>query len=65
MSRYPGLGTYNPVDRTITWPVGEVGPSQGGYAEISVKVRDDAPSGTGDHQFRHGLFSERARRYPD
>ena len=39
-------GTYNPDSRTITWLVGEVGPSEGGYADISVNVRSDAPYGT-------------------
>ena len=38
-------GTYDPNTRTITWFVGEVGPSEGGYAEFSVNVRDDAPDG--------------------
>ena len=41
-----GPGTYNPANRTITWFVGEVGSLQGGYAEYSVNVRDDAPEHT-------------------
>lgn len=39
-------GTYNPSTRTITWLVGEVGPSEGGFATFSVKVRNDAPEDT-------------------
>jgi len=39
-------GTYNPVTRTITWLVGEVGPGEGGNATFSVKVKDGAPEGT-------------------
>ena len=39
-------GTYAPATRTITWLVGEVGPGEGGYAEISVEARADAPNGT-------------------
>jgi len=39
-------GTYNPNTRTITWFVGEVGPAEGGYANLSVNVRSDAPDGT-------------------
>jgi uncharacterized repeat protein (TIGR01451 family) len=39
-------GTYNPSTRTITWLVGEVGPGEGGYANFSAKVRNDAPEGT-------------------
>jgi len=39
-------GTYNPSTRTITWLVGEVGPSEGGYADVSVNIRSDAPNGT-------------------
>jgi hypothetical protein len=30
----------------VTWLVGEVGPGEGGYAEISADVRSDAPDGT-------------------
>lgn len=41
-----GPGTYNPAIRTITWLVGEVGPSEGGLANFTIKVRDDAPEGT-------------------
>lgn len=41
-----GQGTYNPLTRTITWLVGEVGPNEGGIANFSVKVRNDAPQGT-------------------
>ncbi|MFO0795797.1 MAG: Ig-like domain-containing protein, partial [Candidatus Brocadiaceae bacterium] len=39
-------GTYNPKTHTITWMVGEVGSMKGGYAEISVNVKTDAPKGT-------------------
>jgi uncharacterized repeat protein (TIGR01451 family) len=42
-------GTYYPNTRTITWFVGnggEVGSKEGGYADISVNVRSDAPRGT-------------------
>ncbi len=38
-------GHYNALNRTITWFVGEVGPGEGGYADISVNVRDDAVEG--------------------
>ena len=38
-------GVYDPQSRTITWFVGEVGPKEGGYAELSVKVKDEAPYG--------------------
>jgi len=40
-----GPGTYNPSTRTITWLVGEVGPNEGGIANFSAKVRNDAPEG--------------------
>lgn len=39
-------GTYNPSTRTITWLVGEVGSREGGYANLSVNVRNDAEEGT-------------------
>jgi uncharacterized repeat protein (TIGR01451 family) len=39
-------GTYNPASRTITWLVGEVGPGEGGYSDISVNVRGNAIDGT-------------------
>jgi uncharacterized repeat protein (TIGR01451 family) len=39
-------GTYNPLTRTITWYVGEVGSLQGGYAEFNINVRADASDGT-------------------
>jgi uncharacterized repeat protein (TIGR01451 family) len=39
-------GTHNPSTRTITWLVGEVGPNEGGVANFSAKVRNDAPEGT-------------------
>jgi len=39
-------GIYCQSTRTITWLVGEVGPGEGGYANISVNVRDDAEEGT-------------------
>jgi uncharacterized repeat protein (TIGR01451 family) len=35
-------GTYNPSTRTITWLVGEVGPGEGGYANIDINVKNDA-----------------------
>jgi uncharacterized repeat protein (TIGR01451 family) len=41
-----GPGTYNPSTRTITWLVGKVGPSEGGLANFTIKVRNDAPEGT-------------------
>ncbi|OGL41881.1 MAG: hypothetical protein A2161_20485 [Candidatus Schekmanbacteria bacterium RBG_13_48_7] len=40
------VGTYDPATRTITWLAGEVGPLAGGYTELSVNVKSDAPSGT-------------------
>ncbi len=39
-------GTYDPETRTVTWFVGEVGPHERGYADLSVNVRSDAPEGT-------------------
>jgi uncharacterized repeat protein (TIGR01451 family) len=39
-------GNYDPATSTITWFVGEVGPSEGGYADFSVNVRSDAEPGT-------------------
>ena len=39
-------GVYDPKTRTITWLAGEVGPSNGGYANLSVNVKSDAPKGT-------------------
>jgi len=39
-------GTYNSATQTITWLVGEVGSRKGGYADISINVRNDAPEGT-------------------
>ena len=39
-------GTYNHDTRTITWFVGEVGPGEGGFANITVNVRNNAPNGT-------------------
>jgi uncharacterized repeat protein (TIGR01451 family) len=45
-SQIAPAGIYNPATRTITWFVGEVGSKEGGYAEISVNVRADAPGGT-------------------
>jgi uncharacterized repeat protein (TIGR01451 family) len=41
-----GPGTYDPAARTITWLVGEVGPGEGGLANFSIKVRNDASLGT-------------------
>jgi parallel beta-helix repeat protein len=38
-------GFYNQDTRTITWFVGELGSGEGGYAEFSLHVRDDAVSG--------------------
>jgi len=40
------LGTYNSQTRTMTWFVGEVGPREGGYANFSINVRENAPDGT-------------------
>jgi uncharacterized repeat protein (TIGR01451 family) len=39
-------GTYDSSTRTITWFAGEVGPGAGGYANISVNVRNDVPKYT-------------------
>src|SRR3990170_4342124 len=39
-------GTYNSKTRTINWFVGEVGPGEGGYAELSVNVKGGAPKET-------------------
>jgi uncharacterized repeat protein (TIGR01451 family) len=39
-------GIYDPGTRTITWFVGEVGPREGGYANLSADVRSDAEEGT-------------------
>jgi hypothetical protein len=39
-------GSFDAATRTITWQVGTVAPSAGGYAELSVDVRDDAVDGT-------------------
>lgn len=39
-------GTYKLQTRTITWLVGEVSPGEGGYADISVNIREDAPEDT-------------------
>jgi hypothetical protein len=33
-----GPGVYDPASRTITWYVGEVGPGEGGHAELRVRV---------------------------
>jgi hypothetical protein len=38
-------GVYNPQTRTITWLVGEVASKQGGYAELSVNVKDNSSAG--------------------
>lgn len=38
-----GSGIYDQWTRTVTWLVGEVGPGEGGCANFSMKVRDDAP----------------------
>ena len=38
-------GFYNPQTRTITWFVGEVGPNEGGYANVSINVRSDQQEG--------------------
>jgi PKD repeat protein len=42
-SQIAPAGIYDSATRTITWFVGEVGPGLGGYADISVNVRSDAP----------------------
>ena len=39
-------GIYDQGTRTITWFVGEVGPREGGYANLSADVRSDAEEGT-------------------
>jgi uncharacterized repeat protein (TIGR01451 family) len=39
-------GIYDPGVRTITWFVGEVGPGAGGYADLSINVRNDAAPGS-------------------
>lgn len=39
-------GIYDQGTRTITWFVGEVGPGDGGYANLSINVRNDAKAGT-------------------
>lgn len=39
-------GTYNPLTRTITWFVGEVGSREGGLANLTVNARSDAEEGT-------------------
>ncbi|WP_455392226.1 PKD domain-containing protein [[Eubacterium] cellulosolvens] len=36
-------GIYDPDSRTITWFVGEVGPGEGGYANISINVSETTP----------------------
>jgi uncharacterized repeat protein (TIGR01451 family) len=44
-----GHGTYNPATRTITWTISgdsEVASLAGGYAEFSIKVRNDTPNNT-------------------
>ncbi len=41
-----GPGVYDQATRTITWQVGELGPKQGGYANLSINVNGDAPEGT-------------------
>lgn len=39
-------GVFDPAVRTITWFVGEVGPGQGGHAEVCVRVNSSAPRAT-------------------
>ncbi len=39
-------GTYNPSTRTITWFVGEVGSTKGGYATFSVFPKNNVPKYT-------------------
>jgi len=39
-------GVYNSLTRTITWLVGELGPSKGGFADISVKLLDSVVDDT-------------------
>ncbi len=39
-------GIYDRQVRTITWFVGEVGPCEGGYADFSIQVPNDAVIGT-------------------
>jgi hypothetical protein len=45
-SQVAGPGSYDPRTRTVTWLVGEVGPGEGGHADLSVKVKSDATPGT-------------------
>jgi uncharacterized repeat protein (TIGR01451 family) len=40
-----GPGLYDPAGRTITWNVGEVGPGEGGHAELRVRVDAAARAG--------------------
>ena len=39
-------GTYNTGTHTITWQIGEVGSKKGGYANVSINVRNDAKDGS-------------------
>jgi uncharacterized repeat protein (TIGR01451 family) len=39
-------GTYDPNSRTVTWFVGEVGPHEGGVADLSVTPKTGMPDGT-------------------
>jgi uncharacterized repeat protein (TIGR01451 family) len=39
-------GAYDAYTRTITWFAGEVGPGEGGYANVSVNINSGAPEGT-------------------
>jgi len=39
-------GIYDPATKTITWFVGEVGPSEGGIINFSIRVKNDVPDGT-------------------
>lgn len=36
-------GTYDPLTRTITWLIGEVGPGENGTLKYSLDVNNDAP----------------------
>jgi len=48
-------GTYNPASRTVTWFAGEVGPGEGGYAEMSIDVRSDAPRSLSEYAGQAGF----------
>jgi uncharacterized repeat protein (TIGR01451 family) len=39
-------GAYDANTRTVTWFAGEVGPGEGGYANLSVNIKSNTPEGT-------------------